>query len=139
MTLKQTVVSLLAVPLIALGLVATATPMQVSAACSAGDKVSGIDEGADCAGSNQQPTGLRATIEIVTRVLLFIIGAVSVIMIIIGGLRYVISNGDSSQVTSAKNTILYAVVGLVIALLAYAIVNFVLQSFIPSGASGGPA
>ena len=61
--------------------------------------------------------------------LLFAIGIIAVIMIIIGGIRYVTSNGDSSQVTSAKNTILYAVVGLVVALLAYAIVNFVIGAF----------
>lgn len=61
--------------------------------------------------------------------LLFAIGIIAVIMIIIGGIRYVTSNGDSSQVTSAKNTILYAVVGLIVALLAYAIVNFVIGAF----------
>jgi hypothetical protein len=60
---------------------------------------------------------------------LFIIGAISVIMLIIGGIRYVVSGGDSSAVTSAKNTILYAIVGIIVALLAYALVNFVLTSF----------
>ncbi len=65
----------------------------------------------------------------ITNVLLFIIGGISVIMLIIGGIRYTISGGDSSAVTAAKNTILYAVVGIVVALLAYAIVNFVLGSF----------
>ena len=65
----------------------------------------------------------------VVNVLLFVIGGVSVIMIVVGGLRYVISNGESSAVSSAKNTILYAVVGLVIALFAYAIVNFVIKNF----------
>lgn len=61
----------------------------------------------------------------ITNTLLFLLGAVAVIMIVIGGFKYVISNGDTSQVTSAKNTIFYAVIGLVVALLAYAIVNFV--------------
>ncbi len=62
-------------------------------------------------------------------VLLFLIGAVSVIMIIYGGIRYVTSGGNQNQVTAAKNTILYAVVGLVIAILAYAAVNFIVSSF----------
>ena len=66
----------------------------------------------------------------VTNVLLFIIGAVSVIMLIIGGVRYTISQGDSSAVTSAKNTILYAVIGLIVAILAYAVVNFVIVQFV---------
>ena len=50
------------------------------------------------------------------------------IVLIIGGIRYVISSGDSGQVQSAKNTILYAVVGLVVVIMAYAIVNFVVTN-----------
>jgi hypothetical protein len=50
-------------------------------------------------------------------------------MLIIGGIRYTVSNGDSAAVTSAKNTILYAVIGIVVAILAYALVNFVITSF----------
>lgn len=82
----------------------------------------GTDQQEDLFGS----TGLFRTI---TNVLLFLIGAISVIMLIIGGIRYTISGGDSGQVTSAKNTILYAIVGIVVALLAFAVVNFVLTSF----------
>ncbi len=58
-------------------------------------------------------------------ILTFVVGAVSVIMLIIGGLRYVLSNGDANAVTSAKNTILYAIVGIVVAFAARAIVLFV--------------
>lgn len=58
--------------------------------------------------------------------LLFLIGAVSVVMIIIGGMMYATSSGDSGQVTKAKNTILYSVIGLAVAFFAYAIVNWVL-------------
>ncbi len=65
----------------------------------------------------------------VVNILLFVVGALSVIMLIIGGLRYAISGGNSSAVTAAKNTILYAIVGLVVALLAYAAINFVINSF----------
>lgn len=61
--------------------------------------------------------------------LLFVVGIVSIIMIIVGGIRYTTSNGDSSKITAAKNTVLYSVVGLVVALLAYAIVNFVVARF----------
>jgi multisubunit Na+/H+ antiporter MnhB subunit len=61
--------------------------------------------------------------------LLYAIGIISVIMIIIGGIRYTTSNGDSSQITGAKNTILYAVVGLIVAILAYAIVGFIVGKF----------
>lgn len=65
----------------------------------------------------------------IVNVMLFVLGIVAVIMIVIGGIRYVLSAGDSSAVTGAKNTILYSVVGLVVALLAYAIINFVLTAF----------
>ena len=60
---------------------------------------------------------------------LVVLGMVAVIMIIIGGIRYTTSNGESAQIQAAKNTILYAVIGLVIAMLAFAIVNFVLDAF----------
>ena len=69
---------------------------------------------------------VSSVIGIIINVLLFIVGLVSVIMIIIGGIRYTTSAGDSSAVTGAKNTILYAIVGLIIAFLAFAIVNWVL-------------
>ena len=72
----------------------------------------------------------------VVNVLLFVIGALSVIMLIIGGFRYVISGGNASNVTAAKNTILYAIVGLVIAFLAFAVVNWVLGAITPGGSGG---
>jgi hypothetical protein len=56
-----------------------------------------------------------------------LVGIVSVIMIIWGGFKYVTSGGDSGNVTSAKNTIIYAVIGLVVVALAQFIVQFVLE------------
>jgi len=66
---------------------------------------------------------------IVVNILLFIIGAISVIMLIFGGIRYTTSAGNAAAVTAAKNTIMYAIIGLVIAFLAYAIINWVLGVF----------
>jgi len=57
-----------------------------------------------------------------------VVGTVSVVMIIIGGFRYIISGGDSNGVSGAKNTILYAIVGLVIVLFSQVIVRFVLTN-----------
>ncbi len=65
-----------------------------------------------------------------------VVGAVSVIMIIIGGFRYIISGGDSSGVSAAKNTILYAIVGLVIVLFAQVIIRFVFTNVNPATTSG---
>ena len=67
----------------------------------------------------------------ITNVLLFLIGVISVIMIVIGGIKYTTSNGDSNRVTAAKNTIMYAIIGIIVAILAYAVVNFVLTSLAP--------
>lgn len=66
-------------------------------------------------------------------IMLFVIGILSVIMLIYGGIRYVLSSGDAGAVQNAKNTIMYAIIGLVIAILAYAIVNFVITSITNKG------
>lgn len=92
-----------------------------------------IQSGADCGQGTGQPDNLfngdDSMFKKVTNVLLFLVGAISVIMLIVGGIRYVVSGGDQGAVTSAKNTILYAIVGIVVAILAYAVVNFVTGSF----------
>ena len=64
----------------------------------------------------------------ITNTVLYAVGIISVVMLIFGGLRYVISGGDSKKVTDAKNTIMYALIGLIISILAYAIVNFVINA-----------
>lgn len=92
----------------------------------------GLNGSADCAagtGQAESLSGEGGVFQTVTNILLFIIGAVAVIMLVIGGIRYTISNGDSNQVTAAKNTILYAIIGIIVAILAYAAVNFVIGSF----------
>lgn len=93
-----------------------------------------IKTGADCAHGRGQPAELFAgdasVFSRVTNVLLFIIGAIAVIMLIIGGIRYVVSGGDQNQVTAAKNTILYAIIGIIVAVLAYAAVRFVLTTLL---------
>jgi len=102
--------------------------------------IEGVQNGANSARGEGQPLelfGNNGTFSTITNVLLFIIGAIAVIMIVIGGMRYVLSGGDSNQITAAKNTILYAIIGIVVAILAYAAVNFVIGSFAPGGSSSG--
>jgi hypothetical protein len=82
---------------------------------------------AACSGGACNQTDLQPLFGKIADTLIFLVGAVSVIMIILGGLRYVVSNGDQKNVTAAKDTILYAVVGLVVAIASYAIVHFVIQ------------
>lgn len=70
----------------------------------------------------------RQIVKNIVNILLYIVGASAVIMIIISGLKYVASAGNPSSVASAKNTLLYSVIGLAVAMVAYVIVNWVIFS-----------
>lgn len=83
----------------------------------------GIDTG-ECNGEAGTNT-INNIIKQVVNIFSLVVGVVAVIMIIVGGLKYITSGGDSSSVSSAKNTILYAIIGLVIVALAQFIVRFV--------------
>ncbi|MBQ3326036.1 hypothetical protein IJG79_02750 [Candidatus Saccharibacteria bacterium] len=78
--------------------------------------------------TDMQDNDLMGSMNTIINVVLGLIGFVAVVVIILGGVTYITSSGDTAKVTKAKNTILYGVIGLVIALLAFAIVNFVLSS-----------
>ncbi len=80
----------------------------------------------DCLGSDDGDE-VNSIITTIVNILSIVVGAVSVIMIIIGGLRYITSSGDSGHVQAAKNTILYAIVGLIIVIFAQVIVRFVIR------------
>lgn len=129
--IKKCLASFLAVPLLALSVSAVVpalTPTSAGAAANSGGTYT-LSSGAKNAKGTDTPDDLFGTEGMITKiinVLLFLIAAVSVVMLIIGGFRYIVSQGDSTKVTSAKNTILYAIIGLIIAILAYAIVNFVM-------------
>lgn len=85
-------------------------------------------EAARCDGCPSDLFGDTGAFRQVTNTILYIVGIIAVIMLIIGGIKYVVSGGDSKKVTDAKNTVLYAIIGLVIAFLAFAIVNFVISA-----------
>lgn len=87
---------------------------------------------AECGMKKVDPDGgqgatLDVTVKNIINGVLYVVGILAVVMVIIGGVQYTTSGGDSAAVTKAKNTILYGIVGLVIAILAYAIVNFVIS------------
>lgn len=73
-------------------------------------------------------TDLMTTVNTIINVIIGLVGFIAVVVLIIGGINFITSQGDTGKVTKARNTILYGVVGLVVALLAFAIVNFVLGS-----------
>lgn len=72
-------------------------------------------------------TGTDGTLTKITNVVGFVAGAVAVVMIIIGGFRFVISRGDSAKVVTARQTIVYSVVGLIVIVFARELVIFVLS------------
>lgn len=109
--------------------VATMTPA-FAADCKTAAECAQV--GVDTTGGTGGSASVGDIVKTIVNVLLYILGAVAVIMIVLGGIRYTISQGDSSALTSAKNTILYSVIGLIVALLAYGIVNFVLTQFTKS-------
>ncbi|HSW78881.1 MAG TPA: pilin [Candidatus Babeliales bacterium] len=120
---------------------AGATPTAGTPTVSAQSLTPQDTKNALCAGSNLNPSDttcptsggndVTALIKKIINILSVLIGAIAVIMIIIGGFRYVTSGGKQESVTAAKNTILYAIVGLVIVALAQVIVHFVLNSATP--------
>jgi type IV secretion system pilin len=82
---------------------------------------------ATCAGDTTGDTGISNLLTTIIDIFSVIVGVVAVIMIIYGGFRYIISGGDSGNVSGAKNTIIFALVGLIIVALSQVIVHFVLS------------
>lgn len=81
----------------------------------------------ECRTNNDATEKINDLIRSVINLLSVIVGVIAVIMIIVGGLRYITSGGNDTSVTSAKNTILYAIIGLIIVALAQVLVRFTLN------------
>lgn len=90
----------------------------------------GIPENPDGTSDN-----LWGTVNNILNVVIGVVGFVAVVVMIIGGVYFIVSQGDAAKITRARNTILYGVVGLVIAMLSFAIVNFVLTNVFKSTTS----
>lgn len=116
--------------------VATLVTLGSSGTASAQSAVQAGAESARGSGTPDTLFGNSGVITTITNTLLFVVGALAVIMIIVGGIRYATSGGNASNVTAAKNTILYAIVGLIIAFLAFAAVNWVLGAITPGTGAG---
>lgn len=132
--MKKLILSFVATALTVLGLgsVATISPAYATPVRCPDGTLSSTGDLSGCAGMNDangpNTNTLMSTLTTIINVVLGVVGFIAVVMIIIGGISFITSQGDSSKVTKARNTILYGVVGLVVALLAFAIVNFVLSS-----------
>lgn len=115
---------------ILLGVLAVATMSSaaimpaLAATCPDGSEKTTIEE---CL-QREPKTDLTSTVKKIVDFIIGLIGIVAVFMVIFGGFQYTTSQGDAGKVKKAKDTILYGIVGLVVALLAFGIVNFVLKS-----------
>lgn len=83
---------------------------------------------ASCGNVGQASNSIQDLVHHIVNLLSAVVGVVAVIMIIFGGFRYVTSGGSDSSVTSAKNTILYAIIGLVIVALSQLLVHFTIKN-----------
>ena len=96
--------------------------------CDCAPGASEAERGACVAGHGlQNNKTLEQIVNEIVNMILYIVGILAVVMVIVGGIQYTLSAGDQAKVTKAKNMIVYGIVGLVIAILAYAIVNFVIS------------
>jgi len=118
--------TLVAVPIAAPALASAATPNIQSNLCGAATSLT-VNNGGDCGSTSGGTDQINNIITTVINIFSLVVGVVSVIMIIVGGFRYITSGGDSSKVGGAKNTIIYALIGLVVVALAQFIVQFVLN------------
>lgn len=97
--------------------------------CPDGKEISGtFDQCTQYSANATKENDLFNTLNIILNVVIGVIGFIAVAMIVMGGISFATSQGDTSKVAKARNTILYGVVGLVVAILAFAIVNFVLAN-----------
>lgn len=117
-----------------LGLGLVALPATSFASTSSDSACAGLTQISSSDDCNNDGKGLKNAISVVVQVLSYAVGIAAVIMIIISGFKYITSGGDSGRVGSAKNTLIYALVGLAIAGLAQFLVHFVLN-----GVSNPPA
>ncbi len=117
------VTAMLAVPVLAFAGVASAQTPDIQEGLDKGSCLSTTTSDCDTQDPDEAVNDLITT---VINVFSLVVGVVSVIMIIVGGFKYITSGGDSGGVSSAKNTILFAIVGLIIVALAQVIVRFVL-------------
>ncbi len=128
--MKKVVLSVIATVLMVLGLtsVATLSPAYATVICPDGQTADNIGQcdGWDNDHGISENSDLMGTLTTIINVVVGVIGFVAVAMIVMGGIGFATSQGDAGKTTKARNTILYGVVGLVVAMLAFAVVNFVL-------------
>ncbi len=128
--------TLVAVPIAVPAIASAAASTDIQNCLAQGTNLDATGGGNTCSNSDTSAgtTGINNIIKTVINIFSLVVGVVAVIMIIVGGFRYITSGGDSNNVSGAKNTIIYAIIGLVVVALAQFIVQFVLNKVTNSGA-----
>jgi ABC-type Fe3+ transport system permease subunit len=109
------------------GSVGLVTVPVLASATAKSDACAALGSDASCTTNPHGGLDLTTVIRAVINILSIVVGVVAVIMIIVAGLRYITSGGDSNGITSARNTLLYAIVGLVIVAMSQVLVQFVIH------------
>jgi len=128
---KLALSGLLALPLAIVPAAHAASTMNLadlSGICTGASLQVGTNSTNPCSGSAGSTASLNAIIKFALNLFSIIVGIIAVVMITVGGLKYIVSGGDSQRVSGAKDTILFAIVGLVVVALAQVIVHFVISS-----------
>ncbi len=128
-SMRQRIRNILATGLLVVSLgFGLAAPVAVQAADTPKSVVcQSIGGGADCAEDTSKGANVNNLIKLIINILSFVVGIAAVIMIIVSGFRYITSGGDSNKTSGAKNTLVYAIIGLVVVALAQFIVQYVLD------------
>ena len=118
--------------LLIIGAIATIIAPQMILASSSNlvfaDAKTQIESAVNEVGGSENKTDVRGFIGNIIKTMFFIVGVLAVIVIIFSGVTFVMSAGNSQTIQKAKTTIIYAVIGLIVSILSYAIVNFVVSS-----------
>ncbi len=110
------------------GLMLALSPGAAQAADVSNCDTKSIEGGVECINQGGDAPDLLSVVESIINTMLFVIGIIAVIMLIYGGIRYVVSGGSQTQVEGARNTIMFAIIGLIVAFVAWGAVNFVVTA-----------
>lgn len=124
--IKQFIIAISLVLVTGTPLLAPAPVMALSQASQ--DACNAINAGSDCTDASNGSLSLTGVIGAVVKILAMIVGAAATIMLIIAGMKYVTSGGDTGAVASAKNMIIYSLVGIVVAASAFYLVGYVVHA-----------
>jgi uncharacterized membrane protein YuzA (DUF378 family) len=123
--MKSIILSIFAAVTIALVPVVALSGVVYAACGNGADSKGQVLQGIGETGNNCNDNGVDNFITAVVRILSLIVGIAAIIVIILSGLKYITSAGDTAKITSAKNTLIYALIGLIVAAVAQFLVYFV--------------